>query len=131
MKHLLYILTCFLALALFTKVESKPLVNDIHFTQNSLEQKLVKKDLSKRQNAISASFNINDKLYVESFDEADLGERADDNFAFITFDTIISFYSNYKFPTSVLYTESSSHVGTSKTIPFYILFGSIMIPSSN
>jgi len=112
-----------------TKVESKKLLNDIHYNQNSFGQKNVKKDLSELQNNVLASFNNADKLYSEDLDKAELDERFDDHFAFLSFDKIAELHSNYKFPKSERHTEHFSCLYSRTTIPFYILFCSMLIPS--
>lgn len=129
MKHFLYVLICSLTLMFSTKVESKQLLNDIHYNQNSFGQKNVKKDLSKLQNNVLAFFNNADKLYSEDLDKDGLDERFDDHFAFLSLDKITAFYLNYKFPKSERYTENSSCLYSRTTIPFYILFCSMLIPS--
>lgn len=131
MKHFFCVLICSLTLMFSTKVESKQFVNAIHSNQNSFGQKAIKKDLSKMQNGVFASFNTANKLYSEDFDKADFDERFDDHFAFLSFDKITAFYSNYKFPKSERYTEHSSCLYSRTTIPFYILFCSMLIPSFN
>jgi len=131
MKHFLYVLICSLTLMFSTKVESKQFVNTMHYTQNSFGQKNVTKDLSKMQKGVLASFNNTNKLYSEDLEKADIDERFDDHFAFLSFDKITAFYSNYKFPKSERYIENSSCLDSSTTIPLYILFCSMQIPSLN
>ncbi|WP_337968766.1 hypothetical protein [uncultured Flavobacterium sp.] len=131
MKHFFCVLICSLTLMFSTKVESKQLVNAIHSNQNSFGQKNVKKDLSELQNNVLASFNNADKLSSENLEKYGLDERFDDHFAFLSFDKTTEFYSNYKFPKSERSTEFSSCLYSRTTIPFYILFCSMLIPSFN
>ncbi|PIF33128.1 hypothetical protein CLU81_3703 [Flavobacterium sp. 9] len=131
MKHFLFVLICSLTLMFSTKVESKQFVNDIDCNQNSFGQKNVAKDLSQLQNNVLASFATANKLYSEDLDKADFDERSDDYFVFLSIDKITAFYSNYKFPKAERYREHSSCLYSRTTIPFYILFCSMLIPSFN
>ncbi len=131
MKHFFCVLICSLTLMFSTKVESKQLVIAIHSNQNSFGQKNDEKDFSELQNNVLASFNNADKLYSENLEKDGLDERFDDHFTFLSFDKIIEFYSNCKFPKSERYTQYSSCLYSRTTIPFYILFCSMLIPSFN
>lgn len=127
MKRLVYIVICFLTLVFFAKAENKPMAA-MHYNQHQL----FNKDFSISQNDISiALIDANDDFCIENNDEANFGKDGFGHFAFLNFGEVIFSNLNFQSYKPVVYAKGVAQFSYASTIPLYILFHSMLIPSVN
>lgn len=125
MKRLVYIITCFLTCVFFATAESKPAID---ISTNNHQHEFLHKKVPVLSIAL---IDINTDLSTEEIDEIDVGEYGFKHFVFLDFDKIISFITKHQSYKSVSYAKSINCIAHTPTIPLYILFHSMIIPSAN
>lgn len=129
MKRLLYI-TCFLLLVFFAAAKNVPKVH-IHNNQHLSGSHILGNDQSVSQNDSAVFADINDESYSEDIEDIDLGDYGFDHFAFLDSNAVFSFIFSQQSYKSALYANGSHQIVHAATIPLYILFHSMIIPSAN
>lgn len=129
MKRLLYI-TCFLLLVFFAAAKNVQKVH-IHNNQHLSGSHILGNDQSVSQNDSVVFADINDDSYSEDIEDIDLGDYGFDHFAFLDSNAVFSFIFSQQSYKSALYANGSHQIVHAATIPLYILFHSMIIPSAN
>ncbi len=129
MKRLLYI-TCFLLLVFFAAAKNVQ-KGYIHNNQHLSGSHILGNDQSVSQNDLVVFADINDDSYSEDIEDIDLGDYGFDHLAFLDSNAVFSFIFSQQSYKSALYANGSHQIVHAATIPLYILFHSMIIPSAN
>lgn len=129
MKRLLYI-TCFLLLVFFAAAKNVQ-KGYIHNNQHLSGSHILGNAQSVSQNDSFVFADINDDSYSEDIEDIDLGDYGFDHLAFLDSNAVFSFICSQQSYNSALYVNGSHQIVHAATIPLYILFHSMIIPSAN
>jgi hypothetical protein len=103
----------------------------IHNNQHLSGSHILGSDQSVSQNDSAVFADINDESYSEDIEDIDLGDYGFDHFAFLDSNAVFSFICSQQSYKSALYANGSHQIVHAATIPLYILFHSMIIPSAN
>jgi hypothetical protein len=103
----------------------------IHNNQHLFGSHILGNDQSVSQNDLAVFADINDESYSEDIEDIDLADYGFDHFAFLDSNAVFSFIFSQQSYKPALYANGSHQIVHAATIPLYILFHSMIIPSAN